>query len=538
MNRTLTSISRSNSHSIVVMFALIFAMVTASSDLSADSNGNACGTDFLFDPAAAVATANPTPNAGPSKNPLKGWNSGWWRGSDPSKTAEVDLMAMTSVGYQTLEWRVFEPVDDQFAWQEVENILNREGSRGRHIVLQFHIDWADGDYRGPAWLEALFEARTELDEGGNVIRRATDYDDADFIAEATEALTMLMNRYKDDPRIHVIQIGLLGYFGEWHTYPNEHWTPTIATQQHFFNLYKDQIGDNNFLQARYPDHAVTVGTPGMGYTNGWVLDDEHGNEFGDEIDQHDLWVNGPVTGEWPPNREPYKEGSLDEWTNFWASSAGLEFLRTGHYSYVLPPDVTLIASFIPGWTINDARFQQMHRELGYNFQLFDVKHAFSDNGSKINIEFDVKNIGIAPFYEDWDIQLALLDNGDNVVELIPVDSADVRQWMPGETAKVVVSADVELNSNDSYRLGLRILQPGADQEKQQVWGLDARNTYVVVSNDVDVIGGAWGSMNELTGGWNILDQLDFSSTGGICSDYEEFCFPLVSANGNVALICL
>jgi len=38
--------------------------------------------------------------------------------------------------------------------------------------------------------------------------------------------------------------------------------------------------------------------------------------------------------------------------------------------------------------------------------------------------------------------------------------------------------------------------------------LDSRNTYILFSNEVEVISGYWDSQNALKGGWSILGEFD------------------------------
>ena len=53
-------------------------------------------------------------------------------------------------------------------------------------------------------------------------------------------------------------------------------------------------------------------------------------------------------------------------------------------------------------------------------------------------------------------------------------------------------------------MAVRIVQPGADQVKSERWKLDARNTYILLANDLPVIDGAWNGRNQLVGGWQVL----------------------------------
>ena len=83
-------------------------------------------------------------NDGPYKNPLKGWNTGWWKDYD-----------YASVGFQYVKWKDFEPTNGNFNYDYIEEVINRPGSAGRHVILRLYVDWYGEDEvsdGGPSWL--------------------------------------------------------------------------------------------------------------------------------------------------------------------------------------------------------------------------------------------------------------------------------------------------------------------------------------------------------------------------------------------------
>ncbi len=458
----------------------------------------AANLDYItFSVEASAVKTRPPVTAGPPINPLKGFNTGWWRNED-----------YASVGFQYLQWGDFEPKDNEFNWDYVEQILNREGTRGRHCILQFVVDWAyddplESNYRGPQWLlEKVGEHKGTADpqDPNSQSLRATRYNDPQFIAEASEAIEALLTRYKDDPRTFLIQVGVLGFWGEWHTFPRVDWSPTNETKSAILNAYLSNLGADHHTQVRYPDDPAVKPTRGIGYNNGSATLTEHGEEFGNLINEQELWRNGPVGGEWPPN---ISDAGI--WKRFFQTDEGLTFLTKGHYSTMLPPEGKDIVKFIPNWR-RDARFMTMHRRMGYNLQVTEVRQLSpSASPGQLHVEIDLHNAGIAPFYKNWDVQLGIL--GRDSTDVIDV-ATDLRSIGPGET--VTISAVAELSSpNDNHRLGLRILQPGALDEhtNDQRWILKARNVYVVLSNEVRVVEGTWGPKKQFQGGWNILSTV-------------------------------
>ncbi len=462
--------------------------------------GEGVNVDFVTFTAASedsVVSYYPPKNSGPDKNPLKGFSSGWWRPNDDYAT----------VGFQYIEWGQLEPQDDQFDWEYVEEVLHREGTRGRHLILQFVVDWdhrepVDENYVGPDWLlERVGEHRgyAVADDPSSRPMRATKYDHPVFVREATEAISVLVDYFKDDPRGFVLQAGPLGFFSEWHAFPRLDWSPSQKTKFAIADAYLKNLPPKLFTQIRYPDEPGFKPRPRVGYFNGSATLTEHGYAFGEAVEKRSLWQYGPITGDWPPDvKKPL-------WKRFFLTDEGQRFIKQAGYSTLLMPEHKEIKQQLPDWT-PDGRFMSMHREMGYNLQVDRVRHIVTDAGL-VQIELTLGNIGIAPFYQDWEVQLAIL-NGENpeIIELIAIDT-DLRKLAPGKSMVLRTTSQTELDPNGLYQVGLRISQPGADETKPKRWLLDARNTYVVLANDVHVIEGAWNERHALEGGWHVLGDI-------------------------------
>jgi hypothetical protein len=425
---------------------------------------------------SCLTKINPSTNDGPEKNPLKGWNSGWWE--DESRA---------SVGFQYLPWNVVEPQKDVFDWNAVEDILSREGSDQRHLIIRFYCDWRERT-DAPDWLfddVALRQNGTHL---------ATDYDDPDFIAQAIEVIQALADRYDNDPRIFCVELGVIGYWGEWHNYPDNNWWASTSTQQAIIDAYTNAFSRAQ-LQGRYPWKTLTATTSGIGYHNDYFSPTPHSDEFDDEIFARELWRQGPIGGEEPPPENTYANHY-----EMYVNGAGMQMVERGHYSTMKPAvfDYT-DPEFGEG-------FMAMHKKMGYNYRLDEIRYTLDVTTSgDITVEVNGTNQGVAPMYMDWDVQIALLQN-NNVAQLIPV-SVDIRTWMPDETFSINITEPVNVTAG-TYDLGLRIIQPGADltKSRSQLWHLDARNVYIEFANDLPVIGASWNPQRALEGGWTMLND--------------------------------
>ncbi len=567
-----------------------------------------------------TAVANPAPTLGPLQNPLKGFHIGFDATCCLDFPQEVYFgNFMASVGYQNFTWAELEPEDDQWNWDLVDDQLaNRAGSKNKHVIVQLNAEWTRGDRAGrtPQWFLDDDRFEENVDEARGF--QSHNYESEFYQSEVKEFIAEFIHRFKDDPRIFIIQMGMVGYFGEFNVFPNdEEWLPD-EIKQLFFAHYRDHIfgsvsrnqdgelvavpgsgalginsphynGLSALTQVRYPEELVyNIPTDGIGYTNGWVNVDgipndgnndvDIGNkDFNDPIDEiiaddeRRLWTFGPVGGEWPPNREPNIEGVIEEWTDFWGGDVGEDYIERAHYSFIRPPQVDTISRLLgknattgvdnwrlvpEGWNFfaGDAQevgdnfsnpggdlFRKWHRTMGYNYQLSNIQHWFNANQSRINISFDVSNVGLAAFHFAWNVELAILDASNNVLQLINVEDVDIREWQEGETQQVSASANVNIDLSQAdmnYKLGLRISQPGATETKDSAWQIDPRFAYIVVSNEIETVEGTWQDDNRLVGGWNILDTVMPASREVNCGDQEPMCFPIKLEGGGVSLICL
>ena len=436
-------------------------------------------------------------NTGPDKNPMKGWNSGWWNDFE-----------FSSVGFQYLKWNQFEPTDDNFNFDAIEDVINRPGTQGRHIIIRLYTDWfgqeaaSDG---GPEWLYQDYGVERFQDDGKYI----TNYNHVNYLSEVTEAIQVLANYLDNDPRIYAIQLGVLGYWGEWHTFSfNGDFEIADATRTEILNVYK-----NNFsraqLMGRYPWREPLASENTIGYHNDFFKPNNgHSDEFDEAIFEGDKWLSGPVGGEIPPIDDDEQEAFM---TDLYETSAGSDMIDTGHYSTMQVGGDIAPCENNPNSNKCEG-FLDLHRKMGYNFQiasaLFPETLTQLDN---LDIELNLLNIGVAPMYYDWDMQFALLNDTNEAVEIFNT-SYDITTLLPSEEVySISISNGLDAISEGTYQLGLRLIQPNADENKALPWELDARNTYVLFSNELPVINGTWNNDNALIGGWSILGQLSIDN---------------------------
>jgi hypothetical protein len=75
----------------------------------------------------------------------------------------------------------------------------------------------------------------------------------------------------------------------------------------------------------------------------------------------------------------------------------------------------------------------IQQAFGYRFILEKVAFTPIVTEGTLRVVLDVKNVGSAPFYYDWPLEVSLLNPNDrNVVWRQTFDEADIRDWLPGK----------------------------------------------------------------------------------------------------------
>jgi hypothetical protein len=430
-------------------------------------------------------------NAGPDINPHKGWNSGW-------SSAQPE----SSVGFQYLAWKDFEPINGTFDFNKVEEILARPGSKGKHFVLRLYCEWHHSNPTSdcPPWIYSQVGVRRLRGDNGAAL---TDFNDPRYLDQAVQAIQALAQRYDGDPRVHAFQLGVLGNWGEWHTFGFKQngveYKISDASQNRILQAYKTYFTKSP-LQGRYPWREPMKSAGFIGYHNDFFLPNNgHSNEFDSALAAGGQWRNGPVGGEVPPRSS--SEATVEK-RALYTMGVGQSMIQTGRYSTMKPGSFRVNAGD-PYY----ADYMRLHRMMGYNFRIDQA--VFSDvvgaAQTTVAVRLDGRNIGVARLYRPWTAEFALLDaQGRVIARTIAKASVDLGAVMPGGTFSLAASLSRSGVAAGSYRLGVRLIQPGAGNPKPKSWGLDARNAYILFANDVTVIDGQWAADHALAGGWSVL----------------------------------
>lgn len=401
------------------------------------------GVALLLAPISPISAqeivVRPPPADGPLDNPLKGWCP---------YTNAGKIHQPHSMVFQYISWRELEPVEKDFRFEQWEKTWNEGAAEGKHVIFRVYVDYPSKPSGLPDWLRLAGVNETAYEEYGG--GKSPDYDDPRMVAGLERLIAALGKRYNDDPRIAFVQLGLLGFWGEWHTYPRPALYASPDTERRIIDAYRKAFPDKSLMARTARGYAGRQEWIGF-HDDMFPEDTDNGQDWSflaglRKAQRTENWQIAVVGGEMVP-------GKAAQWlgTDFATTRTMLE---RSHFSWIGP--------YCPALTNPQdeaflRRSQELVRKMGYEFQISEITHPATVKAKQpTRISLKGKNDGVAPFYYPWPVEWALLDGSGKVVLLQPTDW-DIRQWRPGEFTELT-ELDIDVPPG-TYRLGLGIRDP-------------------------------------------------------------------------------
>ena len=410
--------------------------------------------------AARSSEALPDYAPAPPDNPLKGFAPYAGQAREFPHSLEFNYLPLRAVMTGA----------DECDWQPLERLLVEVASRGCQTVFRFYLEYPNKPVGVPQFLlDAGVRVHTNIVEKAGVHEEmlTPDYEDARLRAALRHFVALLGARYDGDARIGFITAGLLGKWGEWHDYPRNHLWASPTVQREVMDAYTRAFKKTPVL-LRYaaaeedPVYAANHTRP-FGYHDdsfAWATlptPRESDNWFflarlqrsGPEA--MNKWRVHPIGGEVRP----------EVWGGLWdepsSTPQGQEFLRCveeTHATWLM--DSSIARPLAASWR---ERAITGARRLGYEFYLASRGCELDATRQVLHVFATVRNLGVAPFYADWPVELGALNAqgelvmtwkpGWKLAGLLPAD-AD-RRWEYAADTKSLAPGD--------YHLLLRVPNP-------------------------------------------------------------------------------
>ena len=139
--------------------------------------------------------------------------------------------------------------DNQFNWTSHDQLVAASASRNMHAVFSIFIHWPGQQLRLPPHL--LNQPLVDTSYG-----KSPNYGDAKLLLALKQFIFAWGRHIDGDTRIAAVHVGLLGFWGEGHTYPDTILVPE-TTSESVANWYRSAFTKTQ-VQARYPDRKAHV----------------------------------------------------------------------------------------------------------------------------------------------------------------------------------------------------------------------------------------------------------------------------------------
>jgi hypothetical protein len=426
------------------------------------------------------------------KNPLKGFMI--WPNDTKSPHEYVSLVKKV-IPWNRIENSIDDGVSKIVSYSKDKMYDNFYDSGKRHNIAQKNIKAIP--------IVVLKKRRSDDFSPSDMDISEHDNQTDEFVRRINNLVPKLAKAWDDDPRIGFVYMGIVGTWGEQYSTVM---SPEVAKAlgdgfSKYFKNKKVLVRIPNYFDKTYlTSHNNSF--RGNTYTNyysfgmywdafAWSSEMRKGGlDTFNLIKNAKLWQNQPILGEvafnvnyvnihdyddypdlaWPQNSQHAIHDTLTDELSF-------DYLR----DYIKATHATAL-SWISTYNKNDQQelraAQKLQKEMGYRFVLEDAKfNSFVGDDRKLSFSFGVKNVGSAPFYYNWPVEVSLLDiDSKKVVFKKQLDNVDIRDWQPGddwdfqnnryktEAKTYIVNDSIEIPKElkeGEYILSLAILDPSS-----------------------------------------------------------------------------
>ena len=313
-----------------------------------------------------------------------------------------------------------------YDWGKFDSQLRETAGRGHQVVARIYIEFPKKASALPAHLE-----KDSLRADG-----FPDYESPRLRQCLRDFIAAFGKRYDGDARLGFLCAGLLGKWGEWHTWPEEDRWASEAVQVEALDAYQTAFKKTPVV-LRYPrgpdEKDAANATRPFGYhddsfawstlRDGSQWDDSHFVPLLEKAGAAEKWRRFPIGGEIRPEAWGlvFDQKPADPKVQNFATC-----VEATHVSWLMDSGLFNDKTWTPQRRQNA---EKLVRRMGYEFHVPSVKTE--STGDKLHITVQIENRGVAPFYADWPIEWAMLDADTGAVVRSQKSTADLRQILPG-----------------------------------------------------------------------------------------------------------
>lgn len=384
----------------------------------------------------------------PADNPLKGFVG--FRGAGSYTDYPY------SMEYLVIKLSDIVVGENKYDWSVLEKQLKEVASYGRHSIVSFHMDMPGYSYAESGIPKYLLNSGLKVNyywqSGGGY---SPDYTDARLWKMVYNFVKAFGRKYDGDKRIAQIEASIVGFWGEWHTYPYKNFGLKDADLIKLARTY-DNAFNKTQISIRYPKSGTSsmrVGYSDYSFCYETLTDDWSQYKRLKQFGATNYWKKNMGGGELYPSY--YNRIFV---TKGWSLRSGESFhdcVKALHPSWLLYGAGHRLTGANRESSINAAK------KLGYNFTVTSAyfKNKISTKRQSVPVKINIKNIGVAPFYYKWKMQLAIFNSKGKQVKTLNT-KWDIRK-IAANKKNYKFSANfknVKLKKG-VYTIGLRVQNP-------------------------------------------------------------------------------
>jgi len=319
----------------------------------------------------------------------------------------------TTISYIRFLWKEFEPVQGQYNYFFIEDILNKARAKDQTVMFRMmpHSTRETDDV--PDWLKTIIPCPARL----SGVREKSSPTDPKFLELFGLAVRKIGERFDKDPVLEYMDISLPGAWGEG-SHRGDYDEADLKRLVDNYTIYfpnTQLIGQSCSPEMlAYANETRDVAWRADGVGNPLHMNELYPARF--EVIPSDLWEKAPVTIEsywW-----------LCEWKRKgWDVDKIIASTLDWHISSVNVKNFPIPYEWedkIKGW-IN---------KMGYHIMPVSVSYPEAIGaGETIIMDLCMENCGVAPIYHNIPFCIRLFGRGDSYV--FPTDIR-IKEWLPGK----------------------------------------------------------------------------------------------------------
>jgi len=338
----------------------------------------------------------------------------------------------STIHYARWGWGDLEPEPGEINYAFLDQILKETHAAGQKLAFRVMCcSTSPGRPYHPAWLDEVGGRIIIADYGNQRGLPIPDLDDPDILARHLHFIHRLGTRYDGHPDIDHVDLGTVGWWGEWHMSSSKIATmPIMQNRKQIIDAYVDAFPQTPLLMLIGGRECLTyaaqhgagwradcLGDLG-GFSRNWCHMRNAYPQLVQESGAQDVWKTAPVAWEtcWDMRRW-VKEG--------WPLRYIFNYALALHGSYINNKSAPL-----PEGEDVREEIKRFLRRLGYRFVLRELRHPKQARpGDSLALAMKWQNVGSAPCYRPY--RLAYRLTNEHGYSKTFIGGATVEKWMPG-----------------------------------------------------------------------------------------------------------